>query len=154
MLGLIAAAYSSADSALTSLTTSYCVDFLNIEKQPKEHQKRTRKRVHIAMSIVLIIVIIIFKHVLDKNVIDSVLTVAGYTYGPLLGLFAFGIFTKFQIKDNLVWIVTLASVIITSIVANIPKEFLGGYVVGYELLPFNGFITFLGLLLIRKRHTA
>jgi len=92
MLGLIAAAYSSADSALTSLTTSYCIDFLDIEKKPKERQKAIRKRVHILMSAMLVVVIIIFKHILDRNVIDSLLTVAGYTYGPLLGLFAFGIF--------------------------------------------------------------
>lgn len=152
MLGLIAAAYSSADSALTSLTTSYCVDFLNIENKPETQQKSIRKRVHIAMSVVLVIVIIIFKHVLNRNVIDSLLTVAGYTYGPLLGLFAFGIFTKFKIKDKLVWIVCLASVILTAIIGNIPAESLGGYVVGYELLPINGLITFIGLMLIRKQN--
>ena len=153
MLGLIAAAYSSADSALASLTTSYCVDFMNIEKRPKEQQKRLRKRVHIAMSIVLIIVIIIFKHILDRNVIDSLLTVAGYTYGPLLGLFAFGIFTKFKVKDKYVWAVTLCSVILTAIIGNIPAENLGGYVVGYELLPLNGLFTFLGLILIRSKKS-
>ena len=98
MLGLIAAAYSSADSALTALTTSFCVDFLDIENKPKERQKAIRKRIHIVMSIVLVIVIIIFKYVLSRNVIDSLLTVAGYTYGPLLGLFAFGIFTKWKIN--------------------------------------------------------
>ncbi|MDU8885551.1 sodium:solute symporter [Yeosuana sp. MJ-SS3] len=151
MLGLIAAAYSSADSALTSLTTSYCVDFLDIENRPIELQKKLRKKVHIIMSIVLVLVIIIFKHVLNKNVIDSLLTVAGYTYGPLLGLFAFGIFTKFKINDKLVWIVALCSVIITAIIGNIPSENLGGYVVGYELLPINGLLTFLGLILIRSK---
>ena len=151
MLGLIAAAYSSADSALTSLTTSFCVDFLNIEKKPQPQQKKTRKQVHILMSVLLIIVIIIFRYVLDKNVIDSLLTVAGYTYGPLLGLFAFGIFTKHQVKDKLVWLVALVSVIITSILANIPAENLAGYTIGYELLPINGFITFIGLLLIRRK---
>lgn len=151
MLGLIAAAYSSADSALTSLTTSFCIDFLDIEKKSEIEQKRTRKRVHVLMSIMLIIVIIIFKYVLSKNVIDSLLTVAGYTYGPLLGLFAFGIFTKFKIKDNYVWIVTLISVILVSIIGNIPSEKLGGYVVGYELLPLNGLITFIGLILIRRK---
>lgn len=151
MLGLIAAAYSSADSALTSLTTSFCIDFLNIKDKPDNDQKRIRKRTHIAMSVVLIIVIIIFKHVLNKNVIDSLLTVAGYTYGPLLGLFAFGIFTKYKIHDKLVWVITLASVVITAIIGNIPSENLGGYVVGYELLPINGLITFIGLVLIRRK---
>jgi len=151
MLGLIAAAYSSADSALTSLTTSFCVDFLNIEKKPQDHQKSIRKKTHIAMSIMLVIVIIIFKYVLSSNIIDSLLTVAGYTYGPLLGLFAFGIFTKHKIKDSYVWIVALISVILTAIIGNIPAENLGGYVVGYELLPINGILTFIGLILIRRK---
>ncbi|MEO1033598.1 MAG: sodium:solute symporter, partial [Bacteroidota bacterium] len=93
---------------------------------------------------------IVFKHILSRNVIDSLLTVAGYTYGPLLGLFAFGIFTKYQIKDKYVWMVTLIAVIVTSILGSIPSEYLGGYEVGYELLPLNGLITFLGLLCIKK----
>ena len=151
MLGLIAAAYSSADSALTSLTTSFCVDFLNIDKKPKEQQKRVRKKAHIGMSIMLVIVIIIFKYVLTSNVIDSLLTVAGYTYGPLLGLFAFGIFTKYQVKDKYVWIVAICSVILITIIGNIPPEKLGGYVLGYELLPINGLLTFIGLILIRRK---
>lgn len=151
MLGLIAAAYSSADSALTSLTTSFCIDFLDIENKPVDRQKAIRKRIHVIMSIVLVIVIIIFKYVLSSNVIDSLLTVAGYTYGPLLGLFAFGIFTKFKIYDKYVWIVTLISVIIVAILGSIPPESLGGYNVGYELLPINGLITFLGLILIRRK---
>jgi len=151
MLGLIAAAYSSADSALTSLTTSFCVDFLNLEKKSEQNQKRIRKQVHIVMSLGLIIVIIAFKYILNTNIIDSLLTVAGYTYGPLLGLFAFGIFTKYQIKDRWVWAVALLSVIVIVIVANIDPDYLGGYVLGYELLPLNGLLTFLGLLLIRTK---
>jgi len=151
ILGLIAAAYSSADSALTSLTTSFCIDFLNIEKRPKKDQKKIRKRTHIWMSLLLVIVIIIFKYVLTSNVIDSLLVVAGYTYGPLLGLFAFGIFTKYSIRDKYVWIVALASVAITAIIGNIPAENLGGYQVGYELLPINGLLTFLGLVIIRRK---
>jgi len=151
MLGLIAAAYSSADSALTALTTSLCVDFLNIEKKPKELQKSIRKKAHIVMSVILVIVIIIYKYVLTSNVIDSLLTVAGYTYGPLLGLFAFGIFTKYQIKDNYVWIVALCSVLLITVIGNIPPENLGGYVLGYELLPINGLLTFIGLFFIRRK---
>jgi len=151
MLGLIAAAYSSADSALTSLTTSLCVDFLDIEKKPKEIQKNVRKKAHIAMSVMLVIVIIIFKYVLTSNVIDSLLVVAGYTYGPLLGLFAFGIFTKYQVKDKYVWVVAVCSVILITIIGNIPPENLGGYVLGYELLPINGLLTFIGLILIRRK---
>jgi len=154
MLGLIAAAYSSADSALTSLTTSLCVDFLNIEKRPKDRQKSIRKKAHIAMSLMLVVVIIMYKYVLTSNVIDSLLTVAGYTYGPLLGLFAFGIFTKYQIKDQYVWIVAICSVVLITIIGNIPPEKIGGYVLGYELLPINGLLTFLGLFLVRKKQTS
>ncbi|MBX2828934.1 MAG: sodium:solute symporter [Flavobacteriaceae bacterium] len=150
-LGLIAAAYSSADSALTSLTTSFCVDFLNIKNLPEEKQKKLRKKTHIGMSLLLIVVVVAFKYILTSNVINSLLVVAGYTYGPLLGLFAFGIFTKFQIKDKYVWIVTGISVAITAILGNIPAEALGGYQVGYELLPINGLITFFGLVLIRSQ---
>lgn len=149
MLGLIAAAYSSADSALTSLTTSFCVDFLNVEDKDEKEQKRIRKRTHILMSIALVIVIIAFKYILSSNVIDSLLTVAGYTYGPLLGLFAFGILTKHKIKDGYVWMVALASVITIVLIASVPPEYLGGYQVGYELLPLNGLLTFIGLWLIR-----
>ncbi|RDY57662.1 sodium:solute symporter [Flagellimonas nanhaiensis] len=150
MLGLIAAAYSSADSALTSLTTSFCVDFLNIEKKSEGEQKRVRKKTHIAMSVMLVLVIIAFKYILSSNVIDSLLTVAGYTYGPLLGLFAFGIFTDYKIKDQYVWIIALISVVTIAFVANIPSSYLGGYVMGYELLPLNGLLTFFGLWLVRK----
>lgn len=152
LLGLIAAAYSSADSALTALTTSFCVDFLAIEKRPENKQKGLRKKVHILMSVILVIVIVIFKYVLDSNVIDNLLKVAGYTYGPLLGLFAFGIITKRKIKDQYAWIVALVSVLISYGVGTIPKTLIGGYVIGYELLIINGLITFTGLFLISKQQ--
>lgn len=150
ILGLIAAAYSSADSALTSLTTSYCVDFLNIEKKPKELQKGIRKRVHIWMSVLLIVVIIIFRYVLEDNVISSLLQVASYTYGPLLGLFAFGIFTRFQIKDQYVWLIAIFSVVLSYILNTYSQQWLAGYIFGFELLAVNGLLTFTGLLLVRK----
>ena len=152
ILGLIAAAYSSADSALTSLTTSFCVDFLAIEKQDPTKQKSLRKKTHIGMSFLLILVVIAFKHILNTNVIDSLLTVAGYTYGPLLGLFAFSIFTKYTIKDRYVWFVVFASVGFTSILGSIDASVLGGYQIGYELLPLNGLFTFVGLILIRSKQ--
>ena len=151
ILGLIAAAYSSADSALTSLTTSFCIDFLSIEQKEKSAQKGIRKKVHIAMSVMLIVVIIIFKYVLEDNVISSLLTVASYTYGPLLGLFAFGIFTKFVIKDSYVWIVAILSVVFTFIINKYSTVWFGGYIFGFELLGLNGLITFFGLLLLRKK---
>ena len=151
ILGLIAAAYSSADSALTSLTTSFCVDILNMKGKSEKEQKTIRKKTHIGMSVLLVLVIISFKYILNSNVIDSLLTVAGYTYGPLLGLFAFGIFTNYKIKDKFVWIVALASVTIVFMLGKIPADYLGGYMIGYELLPLNGLFTFLGLILIRRK---
>jgi len=151
MLGLVAAAYSSADSALTSLTTSFCIDFLKLEEKTAPKQKQLRKRTHVWMSFVLVLVIIAFKYILNSNVIDSLLTVAGYTYGPLLGLFTFGIFTKHEIHDRWVWLVSLLSVILIALFANVDSAYLGGYVLGYELLPLNGLLTFFGLWLIKKR---
>ena len=151
ILGLIAAAYSSADSALTSLTTSFCVDFLRLEEKEVSQQKKIRKQVHVAMSVLLILVVIAFKYILDRNVIDGLLTVAGYTYGPLLGLFSFGIFTSYQIKDRWVWPVVMIAVIITSMLGSIDASSIGGYQIGYELLPLNGLFTFIGLILIRRK---
>jgi Na+/proline symporter len=142
ILGLVAAAYSSADSALTSLTTSFCVDFLDIEK--KENSRKTRKYVHIAFSLLLVVAILIFKAINDDSVISALFKVAGYTYGPLLGLFAFGIFSKWSVRDKAVPIVAFLSPVAAYILQlYIPF--------GFELLMINGGITFLGLcLLIRK----
>ena len=151
LLGLIAAAYSSADSALTSLTTSYCVDFIDLKNKSIEYQIKVRKRTHIVMSFVLIIVIIIFKNYLTTSVLDGLLILAGYTYGPLLGLFAFGIFTNYKIHDKYVWIVTSLSVLIMIFIGNLDPSYLGGYKIGYELLPLNGLLTFIGLILIRRK---
>lgn len=104
------------------------------------------------MSALLVVVVIIFKYVLDRNVIDGLLTVAGYTYGPLLGLFAFGIFTSYSIKDKWVWGVVFLSVILTSFLGSIDADVIGGYQIGYELLPLNGLFTFIGLVLIRRKE--
>ena len=154
ILGLIAAAYSSADSALTSLTTSFCVDFLKLDQYSENQQKKMRKKTHVGMSLVLVLVVIMFKYILDRNVIDGLLTFASYTYGPLLGLFAFGIFTPFQIQDHRVWIVVILSILLILLVGNLSPKSLGGYQIGYELLPLNGLLTFLGLLFIRQKKTT
>lgn len=151
ILGLIAAAYSSADSALTSLTTSFCVDFLDIKKKQALQQKKLRKKVHLLISVLLILVIVAFKYLLDSSVIDLLLKAASYTYGPLLGLFTFGIFTKHQVKDKWVAFVAVLSVITTYAIGSIPAELLGGYHFNYELLIVNGLLTFIGLILIRRK---
>jgi len=182
LLGLIAAAYSSADSALTSLTTSFSIDILDIEKKhTPEKQVRIRKRIHIYMSIVLVLVIILFKYVIaNESVIQKVFKFAGFTYGPLLGLYAFGLFTKWKVKDRLVPIVAICSVLISILInigsqlytyftqeiytedgvlaemtwakaGDLAKELY--YEVGFEILIINGLLTFIGLILIRsKKH--
>ena len=152
VLGLIAAAYSSADSALTALTTSFSIDILDIEKKySPEKQKVIRKRIHIAMSGVLILVIIAFKYVIkDESVIAKLYTFAGYTYGPLLGLYSFGLFTKFCIKDRWVPMVCILSPILSYFI-DINSAVWFGFEFGFFILILNGLITFLGLaLLIRK----
>jgi len=144
IVGIIAAAYSSADSALTSLTTSFCVDIIDFERQSPEQQIKTRKYIHLLFSFILLGVILIFNAINDQSVINSLFTVAGYTYGPLLGMFAFGLFTKFNIKDRYVPLVAILSPLICYIL-NLYIPF------GFELLMLNGLITFLGLCVIIDR---
>jgi len=151
ILGIIAAAYSSADSALTSLTTSYCVDFLDIENKEKSAQKSIRKKVHIAVSILLVFVVVIFNSVLERDVITGLFTIASYTYGPLLGLFFFGIYTKHKIKENYVLIVCLLSVAFSYFLNLYSADIFNGYQFSFELLGLNGLFTFFGLWLIRKK---
>jgi len=148
VLGIIAAAYSSADSALTSLTTSFCIDFLDIEKY--KSKKRVRVVVHIMFSIILFFVILIFNEINDQSVINSIFKAAGYTYGPLLGLFFFGIFTKYNIEDKYSIIVCFISPFLSYLINIYSQEILFGYIFGFEILLLNGLITFMGLYLIRK----
>lgn len=153
LLGLIAAAYSSADSALTSLTTSFCIDIIELDKKPKNIQKKIRKRTHIFISLILVVVIILFEAIFkDVSVIWELFKAAGYTYGPLLGLFAFGIFTKQQLKDQYVWIIALMAPVISYLINAYSVELLNGYQIGFEILIINGLLTFLGLILIRRKQ--
>lgn len=152
VLGLIAAAYSSADSALTSLTTSFSIDIMDIEKKLNlEDQIKARKQYHILFSLLLILVIIAFKYVIkDESVIAKLFVFAGYTYGPLLGLYAFGLFTKMNVKDRFVPIIAILSPILSYIISiNSAKWF--GFEFGFFILILNGLLTFLGLVLIRRK---
>lgn len=149
ILGLIAAAYSSADSALTSLTTSVCVDFLNIQK--KEKGTRIRKQVHVAVSIVLFGVILIFNALNDESVISSLFKAAGYTYGPLLGLYSFGLLLKYKVKDYLVPFVCILAPIVSFLINIYSETLFNGYKFGFEILIVNGLLTFVGLVLISKK---
>jgi len=148
ILGIIAAAYSSADSALTSLTTSFCIDFLDIEKY--KSKKRVRVLVHIMFSIILFFVILIFNEINDQSVINSIFKAAGYTYGPLLGLFFFGIFTRYNIEDKYSTIVCVISPFLSYLINIYSQDILFGYIFGFEILILNGLITFTGLYLIKK----
>ncbi len=154
ILGLVAAAYSSADSALTALTTSFTVDILNSKGKSELELKRLRKKVHVFISFVLLAVILIFKVINNQSVISALFTVAGYTYGPLLGLYSFGLFTRFSVRDKLVPIVAVISPIICVILNYFSEEWLFGYQFGFELLILNGLITFSGLYIIHIRKPS
>ena len=152
LLGLIAAAYSSADSALTSLTTSFSIDILEIDKnKDTEKQEKIRKKIHIIFSFVLIATILIFKYfIADVSIIAKIFTFAGYTYGPLLGLYAFGMFTKYSVNDKIVPIICLTAPILTFVVSHYSKEKLG-FDFGFFVLVLNGFFTFIGLYLLQQQ---
>jgi len=149
LLGILSAAYSSADSALTALTTSFCIDLLNL-KADSPNNKSTRLKVHIGFTVVIFLVIVLFRVINNDSVVTAVFRVAGYTYGPLLGLFAFGILMKKQVKDRFVPYICLLSPVLTYVISANSKAWLGGYEFGFELLLLNGLITFTGLLIFRK----
>jgi Na+/proline symporter len=150
-LGLIAAAYSSADSALTALTTSFTIDVLNTKAMDEDKLRRVRQWVHVFISVLMILVIIVFNAFNDRSVIDAIFTIAGYTYGPLLGLYAYGLFTRFQVNDKLVPFIAIFSPIACYFLNKYSDKLFGGYKFGFELLIVNGAIVFLLLLITRKR---
>ncbi len=150
LLGILSAAYSSADSALTALTTSFCIDMLGI-KLDSPGSKSTRFKVHIGFSLLMFLVIVVFRVINNDSVVSAVFRVAGYTYGPLLGLFAFGILTKKQVRDRFVPFVCLLSPVVTYIISANSAAWFGGYEFGFELLLLNGLITFVGLMIFTKK---
>lgn len=149
LLGITAAAYSSADSALTALTTSFSVDFLGMDAE--KDNKKQRTLTHLGFSIVLFLVIVVFKAVNDQSVISAVFTVAGYTYGPLLGMFTFGLFTKRNAIDKLVPFIAVLSPVLSYILSSYSEVIFNGYKFGFELLMVNGLITFIGLWIFSKK---
>jgi Na+/proline symporter len=148
LLGIVAAAYSSADSALTALTTSFCVDFLEFRKRPDQGKKRIRTAVHVGFSVILFLVILAFNALNDKSVISQLFKVAGFTYGPLLGLFAFGLFTRRQINDRWAPLICFLMPVLSFGLDVYSEELLGGFKFGFFILLVNGLLTFLGLWLI------
>jgi Na+/proline symporter len=152
LLGIIAASYASSDSALTALTTSFCIDFLSIEKFKEEKRTKIKHRVHLGFSLLFFVVIGLFHLFNNQELIAAVFNLAGYTYGPLLGLFSFGLFTKLQVRDKLVPIVCVGSPVITFILETQSQSLFGGF--GFAKLILNGCICFLLLWLIREKKIA
>jgi Na+/proline symporter len=150
ILGIIAVTYASADSALTALTTSFCVDFLNIKQYSEARQTRLRQLTHLGWSVVLVVIILIFRALNEQSLIDAVYKAAGFTYGPLLGLFAFGIFTTRRLREGLVLPVCVAGVGLTLLIVLHSVQWLNGYKFGFEILLLNGALIYLGLLLISR----
>ena len=146
-IGIIAAAFSSADSALTALTTSFCIDILGIERTDDQHAEKKRKWSHFFISVVFIGFILLFKAANNDSIIDAIYTIASYTYGPLLGLFAFGLFTKWQPRDKFVPVIAILSPFVCYAIDRAVYESTG-YQFGYEMLMFNGLLTFVGLSLL------
>jgi hypothetical protein len=151
-LGITASSYASSDSALTALTTAFCIDFLNFNKGEVKNKNRTRAFVHVGFSVLFFIIIILFKEFNeDTSVIKTVLKAAAYTYGPLLGMFAFGIINKNRkVKDAFVPFICIASPLLTWVVVIFCKEVLN-YKTAFEDLLINGAITALGMYLISSK---
>ncbi len=152
LLGIIAAAYSSADSALTALTTSFSVDFLNVEKHVEAKRQKIKRWSHLMFSALLILVIILFEEINNESIVVAVFRVAGYTYGPILGLFVFGMYSTRTVKDKWVPAIAFISPVICYFISKYSHIIFNGYEFGFELLILNGLITFFGLLLISKKH--
>jgi len=152
MVGLIAASYSTSDSALTALTTSFTIDIVGIKNRTESQAMALRKKIHILMAFIVLVVILIFRAVNNETVISAIFTVAGYTYGPLLGLYSFGLFTKLALRDKLVPVVAVLSPIICYILSRYSGQLFNGYKFGFELLVMNGLITFIGLLIISRKR--
>ena len=156
IIGLISAAFPSADGALTALTTSFCIDFIGIKDKnwTEKRQIKTRRMVHVSFAIILLSVIIYFKSAISESVLTQLFTIANYTYGPLLGLFVFGLFTKFEVKDKFVPIIAIFPPVICYFLNIYSKDLFTNYQFGFEMLMINGALTFIGLLFITKYKKA
>jgi SSS family transporter len=152
LLGITAAAYSSADSALTALTTSFSVDFLKIDKYDEPKKRHIKKWSHLFFSVLLIIVILLFRVINNESIVVAVFRVAGYTYGPILGLFIFGMYSKRKVKDKWVPAVAVFAPVLCFFISKYSEVVFNGYKFGFELLILNGFITLAGLFLISKKN--
>jgi len=145
LLGITAATYASSDSALTALTTSFCIDFMNVERKPETERARIKHWVHIGFSVLFWIVIVIFNRLNSGDVITAVFDLAGYTYGPLLGLYTFGLFNNRPVRDRWVPLICVLSPLVTYYVNAHSAAWFNGYTFSFERLLLNGLFTYLGL---------
>lgn len=153
VIGIIAATFASSDSALASLTTSFSVDILEVQKMSREESERKRKWVHAAMSVVFVLIMLAFQALNNKSIIDAVYTIVSYTYGPLLGMFAFGLLTRRPVNDSAVPFIAVVSPLLSYGLSCLSVG-LWNYTFGYELLIINGMITFAGMWLVPGRTSA
>ncbi|MCX6325934.1 MAG: sodium:solute symporter [Bacteroidia bacterium] len=154
LIGLISAAFPSADGALTSLTTSVSIDFLGLDRRKgisEMAKTRIRYAVHISIALVFFISILIFSTLNNRAVIDKLFTIAGYTYGPLLGLYSFGLFTKREVTDRLTPFIAIISPLACYFLSKYSEALFNGYKFGFELLLLNGFLTFMGLYIFSRK---
>lgn len=157
IIGLVSALFPSADGALTALTSSFCIDILGLQERSEltdEQKSKTRKTVHISITILFVLLILVYQRVIEASVISTILKVAGYTYGPLLGLFAFGILTNRKPNEVAVPFICLLSPVVCYLLSENSKLWFGGYSFGFELLAVNGLITFIGLLVFSKQQES
>ena len=154
VLGLVSCAFGAGGSALTALTTSFTVDIIGTKGKSEEKVTSTRKKVHLGMAVLMGLVIIAFYLLNTTSVIDAVYKLASYTYGPILGMFAFGIFTKRQVRDKWVPLVAVIAPVLCYILQSNSERWFGGYKFSYELLIFNALFTFIGLCLLIKPKKA
>jgi Na+/proline symporter len=150
LIGITAATYASSDSALTALTTAFSIDFMNVENKTEVERIKIKNRVHIGFSVIFVVVILIFNVLNNSDVISAIYKIASYTYGPLLGLFAYGIYTKRNVIDKYVPFICVASPIITYFAVILIEKYMG-YIFGFENLLLNGLITVVGLMIFRKK---
>jgi Na+/proline symporter len=153
IIALISALFPSADGAITALTSSFCIDILGMKRREdwtEAEKKKVRQRIHLTVAFIFLVFVMIFKWVNDTSMIGVILKVAAYTYGPLLGLFSFGILTKRKVTDNLVPVICVLAPVICFFLDKFQKDIFGNYQIGLELLIINGLLTFIGLYLISR----
>jgi Na+/proline symporter len=153
IIALISALFPSADGAITALTSSFCIDLLGLKRREdwdEKKKQRIRKTVHLVFALIFLLFVMVFKWINNPSMIGVILKVAAYTYGPLLGLFAFGMLTNRSVADRYVPYIAIASPIICYFIDKFQKNIFGSFEIGLELLIINGLLTFIGLLLISK----